>query len=205
MLHGDVAELEGILYEIALFLVEGACVGHVLDDVIELLLGDGDLPVALCESRSSLADGREELRERLENAHKKAQRTCGVQAQPLAVSLCRGFGEHLAEEKEHKRRCDGAPHGCAHAEPARYEDRDDGGGAQMDDIRPDEDRRDREIEFVQHLKGALRTCVAPLAPGPQARTGYRGESRFRGGKIYGAGQKKDQRGYGKPTAIIHRG
>ena len=78
MLDRDVAEFQRGLHKVALLLVERAGVGHVLYDVVQLVLGDGDLPVPprmLCgESPDTGQDGGK----RGKKAHKKAQRTGGL-------------------------------------------------------------------------------------------------------------------------------
>ena len=204
MLHGDVGELQRRLDKITLLLVQTARVGHVLHQIVELILGDGHLALAFGEPGGPLADGGQHHRHRGEKAHKKAQRTGGAQAEPLAVFFRNGLGEHLPYEEQYQRGGQGAPRHGAHAPPVGHQQGDHRRGGQVGDIGADQDRGDGPVEVVQHPHGFFCPVVALLQPDPDTVAGHGGEGRLREGEIHRHAHQCEDKKDRQPTAIIHR-
>lgn len=141
-----------------------ALVGHRFDDVVELILGHGDLRLALGEIREEFSDVRKCLRQRRENAHKKAQGRRRRKGAPFTVALGDALGEHLSGKKHRDRAHDRAKRHPARAPGARNEHRCERSGGDVDDIRADEDRGNCAVKIVLYVKGFLRLLVALIEP-----------------------------------------
>ena len=197
-LQRRVDELRPILGQLAL-------VGHRFDDVVELILGHGDLRLALGEIREEFSDVRKCLRQRRENAHKKAQGRRRRKGAPFTVALGDALGEHLSGKKHRDRAHDRTKRHPARAPGARNEHRCERSGGDVDDIRADEDRRNCAVKIVLYVKGSLRLLVALIEPRlePDAADGRGG--RLCHGKIRRHAEKKNDRYPRQPTVAVHVG
>ena len=151
-LNGRLAELERRGDKLAPLLAETAVLGHVLNDVVYLVLGDGYLGVGLHEAGRKVADGRQNCRYRPQNAHKKAQRTGHCQGQSLAVFFSNAFREHFAHEKDHDGHDYRAQSDGAQSPDAGDIDRDDARRGDVHDVCTDKNTADGTVEVIQHFE-----------------------------------------------------
>ena len=201
----DVPELQRGGDQLPLLLVEAALLGHVLDDVIELVLGDGLLRVAGGMAGRRLPQRGQNPAERAEKAHEKHQRAGGRQGQLVRELLGDALGQHLAREKDHDRGDERADGNRAQAPAARDRERDKGGGGNMYDIGADQNRGDRLVEVVEHIEGLSGPGVPPLLGEPDTRTRARGERRLGRGEVHRAEQQQYGIEKRQSTAILHSG
>ena len=182
-LDRHVAELQRRVDKLRPFLGQLALVGHRFDDVVQLILGHGDLRLALGERGKELADARERLRQRRENAHKKAQGRRRRKGAPFTVALGDALGKHLSGKKHRDRAHDRTKRHPARAPGARNEHRCERSGGDVDDIRADEDRGNCAVKIVLYVKSLLRLPVALVEPRSEPDAADGRCRRFRCGKI----------------------
>ena len=172
-LDRHVGKRQGRAHELAALGGQLPVVGHVLDDVGQLILRHGHGGLALYAAGDGVAEGGEQGRQGFEEHHEKPQRARRAHGQPLGVFLGDALRQHLAcEEHDHGRdeRAGGdgphAPlplHGHGHERCDR----------QVQNVRADQQRRDRLIEVVEHIQRLLGAAVAVVSGGfePDAARG----------------------------------
>ena len=185
-LDRDVAELERGGDQLSLLGIERALLGHVLDDVVKLILGDGDLRVALRELRRAVADRREQRREGRKELHQQAHQPRAAQQQLFIILFAQTLRQHFAGEEHDDRRDDRAERNSVQSPSSGDRDGHDRGDGDMYDVRTDQYRGDRAVKMVQQIQGVFRPRVAALRRrlDPDARN--RSHGRFGNGKIHGA-------------------
>ena len=73
-LNGRFGKLQRGAYKLSALGIEAALLGHVLDDVINFVLRDGNLRVCLDKARGKIADRGQHGGKRSQNGHEKPQR-----------------------------------------------------------------------------------------------------------------------------------
>ena len=185
-LDRDVAELQRRGDQLALLFVKAAFLGHVLDDIVQLVLGDRDLRVALGELRRAAADRRQQRRERREKLHQHAHRARAGEQQLFAVLLAQALRQHLAEEKHDDRGDDRAEGDEAQSPAPRDRHGHDRGDGDMYDVRTDQDRGDRAVEVIEQEQRVLRPRIAAFGRRFDLRARRGGHGRLGDGEIHGA-------------------
>ena len=204
-LHGDVAEFQGGVDQLSLPGVQISLVGHGLDDVIELVLGDGDLRLALEDPRRHPADGAQRPGQGGENAHKKAQGRGHGQRAPFTVSFGYGFRQHLPGKK-HSHSADDRTQRHPLASPGTaHHHRGQRSGGQMHDIRPDQQRGNSLIEAVQHGERLVGPSLSPVGTKLEPDAAHRSHGGLGQGKISCHSQQKDYENPRQPTVAVHEG
>ena len=150
-LHRHLAELQGGGNELALLFVQAALLGHVLDDIVELILGDGDLRLARGQGGGAAPDQGQQGGEGPEQDHEEAQGPGGGLAEPLRILFGDALGQHLPGKEDHDSGHDGA-HGHG-AQPPETGNRhgDQGGRRDMYDVGADEQGADGPVKMIQHV------------------------------------------------------
>ena len=201
----QVAESQGGMHEIPLLGVQVALVGHVLDDVVELILRDRDLAVALGEAAGELADLGEDEGDRRQKVHEEHQGGRRTQGQAEAVLLGDALGQHLAHEEDHKGRDEGADRYRAEAPAAGDENRHIGRAAEMYDVGADENGGDGLIKMLADVHGLVGPAVSPLHGGLQPDAADSGKAGLADGKVVRKEQQGENDKDGQYTPIIHKG
>ena len=204
-LRRQIAEGQGGMHEIPLLRVQVALVRHVLDDVVELVLGDGDLAVALGEAARELTDlGKDEGNGR-QQVHEEHQGGRRAQGQPEAVLLGDALGQHLTHEEDHEGGDEGAESHRAEAPAAGDEDRHIGRAAEMYDVGADENGGDGLIKMLADVHGLVGPAVSPLHGGLQPDAADSGKAGLADGKVVRKEQQGENDKDGQYTPIIHKG
>ena len=200
-------KLQSRAYKLAALLIEAALFGHILNDIVYLILGDGYLRIGLGKLCGEIAYRRQQRCKRLENGHEKPQRTGNRQRQPLAVFLRDALGQHLAgkeHDQRHYKRAD--RNRAAYArEHARYRKRSYARRGKMYDICAYEYARYRKVKVVEHLQRPYCFCLAALGADLYPDLGDRGKRGLRHGKIRRAQDKQNYDYQRQSTGIVHFG
>ena len=166
-----------------MLLTQTAFLGHVLDDVVKLILGDGYLRVAFDEAGGKVADGGQEHGKRLKQPHEDAQAPRNGERDGFTVLFRNALRQHFAGEEYHEGRDEGADRDCstdvaaACGNKLRHGYGDDRCGADVNDVGAYEDRGYCTVEVIKHPKGFLCTTVSAVGSGFDAHFrngGYRG-------------------------------
>ena len=200
-----VAEGQGGMHEIPLFGVQFTLVRHVLDDVVELILCDGDLAVAAGQVARKLADLGEDEGDGRQQVHKEHQGGRCAQGQPETVLLGDAFGQHLAHDEDHNGGDEGAEGHRAESPAAGDEDRHIGRAAEMYNVGADENGGDGLIKMLADVHGLVGPAVSPFHGGLQPDTADRGKAGLADGKVVRAEQQGENDKDGQYTPIIHKG
>ena len=203
-LNGDVAELERGGYQVALILVKAALLGHVLDDVVQLILRDGDLAVAGGELRGCLTYPCQQLRERGEKLHKEAEHRRAGESESIAVLLCDALGEHLTGKEHNDSGNDRTYRHGANAPFLCYREGDDRGCGDMYYIGADKQGADGQIKIIQHIESLFCPEVAAFGRRLNAAARCGGHRSLRNSKKCGAYKKQRGNYPRQSTAIIHK-
>ena len=164
---------QGRAHELAALGGQLPVVGHVFNDVGQLILRHGHGGLALDAAGGGVAEGGEHGGQGFEEHHEKPQRARRAHGQPLGVFLGDALRQHLScEEHDHGRdeRAGGdGPHAPLPLHGHGHERRD----RQVQNVRADQQRRDRLIEVVEHIQRLLGAAVAVVSGGfePDAARG----------------------------------
>ena len=160
-------------HELAALGSQLSVVGHVFNDIGQLILRHGHGGLAADAAGGGVADGGEQHGQGLKEHHEKPQRTRRGHGQTLCVFLGDAFRQHLpGEEHDHgrdQRRGGDRPH-TPHPLHGHGHDRRD---RQVQDVRADQQRRDRLIEVIEHVQRLTGAAVAVVSGGfePDAARG----------------------------------
>ena len=185
-LHGHVAELQRRRDQLSLILVQRARFGHILDDVIEFIFGNGGFRLSREKLRGRIADDGKERGERPQNSHQEAKQRSRGQTDGLSILSCDAFGQHFREEKYGKGSQQRRQGDRGNAPDPGDVYSNDGRCGKMGNIRTDQDRCDSPVNVLRHVKRFLRTGISPVHPGSQPGAGDGCESGFRERKEHSA-------------------
>ena len=204
-LHGQVSELQRRGNQLALLLIQASLFRHILNDVVEFVLGDREFRPSSAFFGKSLPDFCQNRREGPEKTHKKAKASCAALGQPLRKLLGNAFRQHLAG-KEHNQSFNNRADRHRREAPASGHDHgDQRREEEMADVGADQHGRDRTFKMVKDIKCLLCAGFAPLGGGshPNARAG--GKCGLGKGKINRPRQQQNRNQDWQSTAIVHCG
>ena len=182
-LHRHVAELQRGGDQVALLFVQRALLGHVFDEVVELILGHADLRVAPGQACGGVADLGQRGGQGSEERHQHFERAGVGERKSLAVALGDALGEHFTGKEDHNggdQRADGY---CAQSPAGGNGHGDDRRRGDVNDIGTDQQSGDRLVEVIQHILCLLGPQIAPVCfrLDPAARN--RGDGCFGHGEV----------------------
>ena len=216
-LDRDLAELKRGRDQVALLLVEAALFGHVLDDIVYLILGHRRLAVAWGESCRRLTDLRQKLGKRGKELHKEYKYAGAAFCKALAVLFGDALGEHLTCEKHHYRSDDSAQRNGAEPPYSRDRDGHKRSRGNMYDVGTYQQSADCHVKIVHNIQCSLRAGLTALGGDLYLGARRGGERRLRHGKEHCAEEQRNRdypggkfgrrlsRYLRQSTAIIHLG
>ena len=181
--HGNVAEFQSGADELTLLFIEGAFVGHILNNIVQLIFGDGHFLFPAHMTCGKLTDLGQHKAHRGEQAHKHQQAGSAHQRQAFAISLGNALGQHFPKEENCQSGDD-----CTHcnkrqAELTGHDNGDHGSHSQVRDVGADEHGGHCLVEVFQYQQRLIRAAVSAFLCGTNLDFVHRCKRCFRYGKV----------------------